>query len=71
MRIMSLSQLDVGNSNIIEERLLIDPFSAAYLPKIYEALGRLRIPTGSFRQLTRTYMNEDFNPKTPDREGVR
>lgn len=48
-----------------------DPSIATYLPRIYEALGRLRIQTGAFRQLTRRYMNEDFNPNTPDREGVR
>ena len=27
--------------------------------------------TGAFSQLTRKYMEEEFNPRTPDREGVR
>ena len=40
------------------------------LPKIYNALRALRIETGAFSQLTRRYMQEEFNPKTPDREGV-
>jgi len=29
------------------------------------------VPTGAFDQLTRKYMNETFNPKTPDKPGVR
>ena len=41
------------------------------LPQIYRALKALQIETGAFSQLTREYMCEDFNPKTPDREGVQ
>ncbi|KAI9791738.1 MAG: hypothetical protein M1816_003548 [Peltula sp. TS41687] len=41
------------------------------LPKIYKALELLRMESGAFSQLTRRYMREEFNPKTPDREGIR
>ena len=41
------------------------------LPRMYRALQLMRIETGAFSQLTRRYMVRDFNPKTPDREGVR
>ncbi|KAL8941158.1 MAG: hypothetical protein Q9211_001932 [Gyalolechia sp. 1 TL-2023] len=51
-------------------RLLTMP-AAANLPTIYSALGKLNIHTGAFQQLTRRYMSEEFNPSTPDREGVR
>lgn len=40
------------------------------LPKIYSALRAMSIETGAFSQLTRRYMEEEFNPRTPDREGV-
>ena len=40
------------------------------LPQIYNTLRALSVETGAFSQLTRRYMNEEFNPKTPDREGV-
>ncbi|KAK4693327.1 triacylglycerol lipase, partial [Lecanoromycetidae sp. Uapishka_2] len=40
------------------------------LPTIYGALKTMRIETGAFSQLTRRYMEEEFNPATPDREGV-
>ncbi|KAL8727162.1 MAG: hypothetical protein Q9181_005804 [Wetmoreana brouardii] len=41
------------------------------LPRLYNALNSLHVPTGAFSQLTRHYMEDEFNPKTPDREGVR
>ena len=40
------------------------------LPKIYSALRALSIETGAFSQLTRRYMKQQFNPKTPNLEGV-
>ena len=44
---------------------------AARLPKVYKALELLRMDHGAFSQLTRQYMTEDFNPRTPDKDGVR
>ncbi|KAI9817261.1 MAG: hypothetical protein M1827_001374 [Pycnora praestabilis] len=41
------------------------------VPKIYKALEFLRMQSGAFSQLTRRYMRETFNPKTPDVEGIR
>jgi triacylglycerol lipase len=42
-----------------------------YLPYFYKFFDRLGISTGAFSQLTRKYMAEEFNPKTPDAQGVR
>ncbi|KAI4252643.1 MAG: hypothetical protein LQ352_004166 [Teloschistes flavicans] len=41
------------------------------LPRIYNTLKTLKVQTGAFSQLTRRYMQEEFNPTTPDREDVR
>jgi triacylglycerol lipase len=41
------------------------------LPTIYKICESIGFGTGAFSQLTRTYMNEEFNPKTPDDETVR
>lgn len=41
------------------------------LPRVYQAMERLGVPTGAYSQLTRAYMADEFNPKTPDREDVR
>jgi triacylglycerol lipase len=29
------------------------------------------LETGAFSQLTRKYMKDEFNPKTPDIEGIK
>jgi triacylglycerol lipase len=42
-----------------------------HLPSIYKVFDRLGISAGAFSQLTRKYMQEDFNPNTPDVPGVR
>ncbi|PGH06255.1 triacylglycerol lipase [Blastomyces parvus] len=39
--------------------------------EIYNALARLKIESGAFNQLTRKYMQEEFNPNTPDVHDVR
>lgn len=38
---------------------------------MYKILEKFGLETGAFSQLTRKYMAEDFNPKTPDLEGVK
>lgn len=45
--------------------------SVAYqLPKVYKVLEFFGLESGAFSQLTRDYMAKEFNPRTPDREGV-
>ncbi|KAI9735419.1 MAG: hypothetical protein M1818_006425 [Claussenomyces sp. TS43310] len=46
----------------------IGPRRLPYLYKLVEATG---LGTGAFKQLTRRYMAEEFNPKTPDDATVR
>jgi len=41
------------------------------IPKLYKTLEFFGFETGAFEQLTQKYMAESFNPRTPDREGVR
>ncbi|KKK26831.1 hypothetical protein ARAM_003394 [Aspergillus rambellii] len=41
------------------------------LAQIYYALDRLKVETGAFSQLTRKYMEQTFNPSTPDIDDVR
>ncbi|KAI4756087.1 alpha/beta-hydrolase [Aureobasidium sp. EXF-12344] len=40
------------------------------IPKLYKVLEFFGFETGAFSQLTQKYMRENFNPKTPDREGI-
>jgi triacylglycerol lipase len=41
------------------------------LPHFYRFFDRIGVSTGAFHQLTRRYMREEFNPKTPDARGVK
>jgi triacylglycerol lipase len=43
----------------------------ARVPKLYKAVEGVGFGTGAFMQLTRKYMQEEFNPKTPDAPGVK
>jgi triacylglycerol lipase len=44
--------------------------AAARLPRVYKALKCFKMDTGAFSQLTTKYMETDFNPRTPNVEGV-
>ncbi|KAL0264284.1 lipase 2 [Diplodia seriata] len=50
---------------------MMEQIGADNLPKAYSLLKFLKVETGAFAQLTRKYMQEQFNPNTPDREGVQ
>ncbi|KAJ9668438.1 lipase 2 [Coniosporium apollinis] len=50
---------------------MIDQIGPVHLPRIYKVLEFFGFETAAFSQLTRRYMQEVFNWKTPDREGIR
>jgi triacylglycerol lipase len=41
------------------------------VPRVYRAMEAMGLEIGGFNQLTRAYMNQEFNPATPDQDGVR
>ncbi|GAB7362738.1 hypothetical protein MBLNU230_g3044t1 [Neophaeotheca triangularis] len=43
----------------------------ANVPKLYKVLNFFGLEAGAFSQLTRKYMAESFNPRTPDVDGIR
>jgi triacylglycerol lipase len=44
---------------------------AMRVKRLYKVMNYFGLETGAFSQLTRQYMTETFNPKTPDREGIK
>ena len=48
-----------------------DAIPATQLPKVYKILEKFGLETGAFSQLSRDYMLNDFNPKTPNLDSVR
>jgi len=50
---------------------MLEEIGPTYLPKVYKFINNFGVSTGAFSQLSRKYMLEEFNPATPDDEGVR
>lgn len=50
---------------------LLGEIGPNYLPRIYKFFNNVGISTGAFSQLTQKYMEEEFNPHTPDDPTVR
>ncbi|KAF2839390.1 alpha/beta-hydrolase [Patellaria atrata CBS 101060] len=48
-----------------------DLIGTTRLPRVFKAMEWFGFEHAAFPQLTRKYMQENFNPKTPDRGGVR
>ena len=52
--------------------IILREIGAEHLPGIYKLLARLKIDSGAFSELTRKYIQEEFNPTTtPDDPSVR
>ena len=71
VRVRSLTTIASPHRGSAFADYCFDQIGSERLPKIYRALQAMQISTGAFSQLTRRYMEENFNPKTPDREGVK
>jgi triacylglycerol lipase len=55
---------------IILKRNLLIYTPARQIKRIYSVIEYFGFETGAFSQLTREYMRDSFNPRTPDVEGV-
>ncbi|KAI5246872.1 alpha/beta-hydrolase [Aureobasidium subglaciale] len=65
-----ISQLKPTNVKVLSLTTIATPHRATNIPKLYKALEFFGFETGAFSQLTQNYMQQTFNPKTPDREGI-
>lgn len=71
VKVLSLTTIASPHRGSAFADYVLDQIGPERLPKVYRALQLLRVETGAFTQLTRKYMREEFNPKTPDRDGVK
>ncbi|KAA6416082.1 MAG: alpha beta-hydrolase [Lasallia pustulata] len=71
VKVLSLTTIASPHRGSAFADYMFDTIGPDRLPKIYKVLEFIHMETGAFSQLTRKYMREDFNPRTPDREGVR
>lgn len=70
VRVLSLTTIASPHRGSAFADYVFDRIGPVGLPKVYRALSSLRLETGAFSQLTRRFMLEEFNPETPDVEGV-
>ena len=71
VEVLSLTTIATPHRGSPFADFLFHRIGPSHLPRIYHLLERFGLSTGAFSQLTTRYMREEFNPKTPDLEGVR
>lgn len=71
VRVLSLTTIATPHRGSAFADYLFKWIGYTNLPKLYRLLEFFGLETGAFEQLTRKYMAESFNPRTPDLEGVR
>lgn len=69
--VLSLTTIATPHRGSYFADFILQELGSLYLPRIYKFVEGLGYSTGAFSQLTRKYMLEEFNPKTPNKEGVR
>ncbi|KAF1988532.1 alpha/beta-hydrolase [Aulographum hederae CBS 113979] len=71
VKVLSLTTIASPHRGSAFADYMFDRIGPTMIPKLYKILEGFGFETGAFSQLTRKYMAEKFNPKTPDLEGVR
>jgi triacylglycerol esterase/lipase EstA (alpha/beta hydrolase family) len=71
VRVLSLTTVATPHRGSSFADYIFHQIGITNVPKLYKVLEFFGLETGAFQQLTRSYMAESFNPRTPDLEGVR
>lgn len=71
VKVLSLTTIATPHRGSAFADYCLDVVGKRYLAQVYRVLETLGLGTGAFAQLTRRYLADEFNPQTPDVEGVR
>lgn len=71
VKVLSLTTIASPHRGSYFADFILHEIGPTYLPKLYKWFTNHGISTGAFNQLTQKYMQEEFNPKTPDVPGVQ
>jgi triacylglycerol lipase len=71
VKVLSLTTIATPHRGSAFADYCFEEIPKSYLPHFYKFFANMGISTGAFSQLTTSYMAEDFNPRTPDVEGVQ
>ncbi|OBT47207.1 hypothetical protein VE00_03402 [Pseudogymnoascus sp. WSF 3629] len=71
VEVLSLTTVATPHRGSAFADFMFEEIGPANLPTLYKIFEGVGLGTGAFRQLTRKFMIEEFNPKTPDKPGVQ
>ena len=71
LRVLSLTTIATPHRGSAFADFLFKRIGITNIPRLYKVLEFFGLDTGAFQQLTIKYMNESFNPRTPDDPDVR
>jgi triacylglycerol lipase len=71
VQVLSLTTIATPHRGSAFADYCFDEIGERHLPYLYKLVSALGLGTGAFKQLTRKYMAEEFNPRTPDDPTVR
>ncbi|EKD17107.1 triacylglycerol lipase [Drepanopeziza brunnea f. sp. 'multigermtubi' MB_m1] len=71
VKVLSLTTVATPHRGSSFADFVFQEIGPAYVPRVYKVVEKFGMGTGAFQQLTRKYMTEEFNLKTPDAPGVR
>ncbi|KAI9730736.1 MAG: hypothetical protein M1834_005705 [Cirrosporium novae-zelandiae] len=71
VKVLSLTTIATPHRGSAFADYCFEQIGTEMLPRVYKLLERAGIDTGAFSQLTRDYMQNNFNPQTPNDPDVR
>ncbi|PSN67042.1 alpha/beta-hydrolase [Corynespora cassiicola Philippines] len=69
--VLSLTTIATPHRGSAFADYMFESIGPAQIKRIYRVMEYVGLETGAFAQLTRNYMKDSFNPKTPDVQGTR
>ncbi|PGH14571.1 hypothetical protein AJ80_05891 [Polytolypa hystricis UAMH7299] len=70
-KVLSLTTIATPHRGSSVADYVFEHIGAERMSQVYYALDRMKVETGAFQQLTRKYMQNEFNPNTPDIDDAR
>jgi len=71
VRVLSLTTVATPHRGSAFADYMFETIPPHHVKRLYRAMESVGFETGAFSQLTRKYMAESFNPRTPDVDGIR
>ncbi|KAF1966672.1 alpha/beta-hydrolase [Bimuria novae-zelandiae CBS 107.79] len=71
VKVLSLTTIATPHRGSAFADYMFDTIGPHSIQRLYKIMGYFGLETGAFSQLTRKYMQGEFNDKTPDVEGIK